>query len=140
MHNNTIKYMNTQNNILQFTSLELSKKLKMLGVPQKSLFYWSDQGEIITEEEYLEFEDYASSVGLPPCSEIQKHFSAYILSELEEYLSKASEIIEYSLDGNMHCAKIGEDLQNGHGEFAETEVNAKAQILIHLLMWELLKL
>lgn len=60
------------------TSLELSRKLKKLGVKQDSYFYWADW---IEEKPELE--------GGIECISTDHHFSAYLASELGEMLPKA---------------------------------------------------
>ena len=60
-----------------------------LGVPQESLFYWGELGELKTEEEYYNFVDFANSVGKPAGTSIEKHYSAFTVAELGEMLPES---------------------------------------------------
>jgi len=113
------------------TSLALSKRLKELGVKQESEFYWSDGGEIHTEQEYLDFEEYASSVGLHQNSSIQEHFSAFLSSELGEMLPGFTSG-KIGMDGEYHCGDPA-SCNRDYFEFSETEPNVRAKMLIHLI-------
>lgn len=65
------------------TSLELSKRLKELGVKQKSLFYWFhyyDSGWIVQTEGQI------PSLCLPRDSKDERFISAFIASELLELM------------------------------------------------------
>lgn len=80
----------------QVTSLELSKRLKELGVKQESLLWWIEWGDDIEvcDEEYIEFHeksDYPRVVfchtckpelGVPPKSNIVSAFTASELGEM----------------------------------------------------------
>jgi hypothetical protein len=141
----------------QVCSLDLAKRLKELGAKQESLFYWGEEGELITEEEYYDFQDFVSAVGKPEGTSIQKHYSAFTVSELGEMLpvnvkhikdaeyywleiSKSFtlsdiwsvEYLRYEQDGSCICF----DMQCFNDE---NEANARAEMLIYLLENKLIK-
>ena len=64
----------------KFTSLELSMKLKELGIQQKSLFYW----EYLDERAYSL--KYFIHTVLPRNEDLFKHFSAFSSDELMDLL------------------------------------------------------
>lgn len=111
----------------QCTSLELSQKLKALGAPQESLFYWSlevnNQYELIYTEGHAAPED----------------ISAYTCNELGEMLPWEYSTSSRREKGWYIC---GERSGSGYGvcEHALTEVDARAKMLIHLLTNGLIKL
>lgn len=65
----------------QLTSLELSKRLKELGMPQESLFYWLEYDSPAAGGGF-ELGDHAPYKG-------QEGFAAYTVAELDELLPKA---------------------------------------------------
>lgn len=66
----------------QVTSLEISKRLKELGVKQESLFYWSRVNYDKVLWEILRDGGYISKIG----EEEVPHFSAFTVAELGEML------------------------------------------------------
>lgn len=124
----------------QVTSLELSKKLKELGVRQESLFYWtqiqspewsirqhSELDEVVEGGDgwtYLEEGLYRECV-----------YSAFTVAELGEMLPKA--LIQYETFTTGHRAiwNHGE-----HTELENTEADARAKMLIYLLEKKLITL
>ena len=134
----------------QVTSLELSKKLKELGVKQESLYKWnvpelSDEEKekghgyldselvpkLYTEEQWEVYaEDY-----IPPNSKI---YSAFTVAELGEMLPLQLR----SPNPPIHLAEVYCRLKapkgykvswGGQEFFADTEANVRAKMLIYLL-------
>jgi hypothetical protein len=117
----------------QVCSLELSKRLKELGVRQGSLFFWTSGGV-------------ASRLEALPILEI--NYSAFTVAELgqmlpEDYISCKTEgakfpaieykkywLCYYDLDG------CGSDIM----QMEESEANARAKMLIYLLENKLMEL
>jgi hypothetical protein len=84
----------------QVTSLELSKKLKELGVPQNSLFYWEEY--LVGENEYMGNKIVA--FGEWECDE-DEHLSAFTVAELGDLLMDfpyvGSFLTEFNEDGTV---------------------------------------
>ena len=119
----------------QVTSLELSKRLKELGVKQDSYFHWIAN--------YNGLEPQLS--GLSP-SESNKHnnYSAFTVAELGDMLPEiitdhcCVEMGKYRGKWVIRYSKIDNEL--GGIRFDEdTESNARAKMLIYLLENELLE-
>lgn len=106
----------------QVCSLELAKSLKSLGVKQESLFWW-----IKWNEHYGMHVEYRPNF----VAKDMGKYSTFTVAELGEMLP-ANEI-HYSIDGNQWCVLYGNDLMDGHGEFADTEADARAKMLIYLI-------
>lgn len=102
----------------QVTNLELSKKLKALGVKQKSLWYWTDKG-------------------LKRCEAWDKDderilCSAFTVAELGEMLPAGSHSRRFKYKSVMwNCIVPYEDFE--HGEAGDSEANARAKALIWLI-------
>lgn len=122
----------------QVTSLELSKKLKELGVKQESLFWWTrtftrKSGEYKEDSEwYLQFKK----------NGIGGHYSAFTVAELGEmlpkrlvgdhplwYLTIHCNDNYYSVDYETFTGKI----QKQFNCQDRNESNARAKMLIYLL-------
>lgn len=130
----------------QVSSLELSKKLKELGVKQESLFYWSGNPGV-------EYKLHNSDCGHRPETGGNDMFcSAFTSSELGEMLP---EVINGGLLSTRRCNEGWyaryEDLNNSIvipnnipkpfiGEYHETEANCRAKMLIYLIENGLIKL
>ena len=107
----------------QVCNLELSKKLKELGVKQESIFYWRLDDSRLFQGEF--YEDniqygitfcYDSSLGsLNP----DTHISAFTVAELGEMLPREMRI---------ECFK--ENWKQGYLD--DTEANARAKMVIYL--------
>lgn len=126
------------------TSLDLSKRLKELGVKQESLFYWSfykDQSQVL----YPQQEVFKESWKLDP-----NYCSAFTVAELGEMLpdkirpenqwdhyilysmkntSDGEWVVRYEINKTVWCATAG-----------DTETNARAKMLIYLLENKLITL
>lgn len=126
----------------QVTSLELSKKLKELGVKQESLFWWTrtftrKSGEYKEDSEwYLQFKK----------NGIGGHYSAFTVAELGELLPKSvnyenNDLVvlsrkSWSIKNNNSIWFCGLYIVNGDrriGFYADTEANARAKCLQYLL-------
>lgn len=123
----------------QVTSLELSMKLKELGIEQKSLFYWewaNDNAHAVRWFPYCV---------APRDSGNFKHFSAFTASELGEMLPHR--LYPQSASGSDACLDICKNHENYwmvayYTDFRvppritviqETEVDARAKMLIDLI-------
>lgn len=127
------------NNTKQVTSLEISRKLKHLGVKQESEFFWTKALVNLGEDGIIEAEEYV----LTSSGEIQilrnnlgykgiDIYSAFISSELGEMLP--NNVINYSKDGNQWCCVLGEPMpRQVHATFADTEADARGEMLIYLV-------
>jgi hypothetical protein len=139
---NNPPYKNTMNIESQVCSLELAKKLEELKVPQKSLFWWCEHKD---GQYYLEY-------GADCEYGINGH-SAFTVAELGEMLPNKKNGIEVKTvkDGGWYC--IYEDIEvcveaykQYHGkkihrdEWAHTEADARAKMLIYLLENKLITL
>ena len=91
----------------QVCSLELAKKLKELGVPQKTIFFWA------TDEELLH---------LPLMPNQYVDCSAYLASELGEMLPQSYVTKSNLFQRTEKCEICG---KNPHPSFEEMEVNAE---------------
>jgi hypothetical protein len=110
----------------QVCNLELSKKLKELGVKQESLFYWvSIQGKYFIQHAIFVDPEYQS----------QPTYSAFTVAELGEGLP--DNVITWR-DTEKWCCVI--EKPKDHDEFEDTEANARAKILIYLLKNKLVKI
>jgi hypothetical protein len=103
----------------QVTNLELSKKLKELGVKQTSTFYWKDG--------YLNFQP---SVG-------NGEYSAFTVAELGELVMKPVNVnCGYSVMANMYVCHYGRKRASMDKNLA----NALAKMLIYLIENKLIKI
>lgn len=140
----------------QITNLELSKKLKELGVKQEGLFWWIEWGDEkdVCDEEQIEYHkksDYPRVVfcstgkvptfSIPPKS---KTYSAFTVAELGEILSKVkfkSDLRELQMGGNNLHFWVETKYDSHDEEFIsdESEANARAKALIYLIENKLLQ-
>lgn len=140
----------------QTTSLELSKKLKELGVKQESLFYWKPFYSITNDTEIIWDGGFnviyspktfstGQEVFKPWYSEMKRlegmKVSAFTASEL-------GELLPYQIDGAWLWLQKDPPIQGGWAivysknvefdnplciERGDTEVNVRAKMLIYLL-------
>jgi hypothetical protein len=119
----------------QVCSLELARQLKDLGVKQtESLFVWSDhtvQPTLWTDKHLNEdYKDHGKNV-----------YSAFTVAELGEMLPTHTGCYRIDFnDSDEHqstwcCIKHvpGEHSQFEHLEWSDTEADARAKMLIHLI-------
>ncbi len=128
----------------QVGSLELSKRLKELGVKQESLFYWWGHGSFYEVETEHNFFSGGGYIG-----QNTEQYSAFTVAELGEMLPK-----NIAKSGNIyipqfyygHCwfyyYRMG-----GSGTYlfepvieANTEADARAKMLIYLIKNKLINL
>jgi hypothetical protein len=108
----------------QVASLDLAKRLKELGVKQESHFYWRK----LTEDDGWEVWDSTGLYG--------KTCSAFTVAELGEMLPKGYAVFSVNLDWPLYkpgmewCCESG-DLERN--QFAPTEADARAKMLIYLI-------
>ena len=121
----------------QVTSLELSKRIKELGVKQESLFWWHRSWDNINKKEnepYILFNNYEI---------LESDFSAFTVAELGELLNEIANRIDcgdtwYHLAGQKKwTVGWGGDM---HEELSDTEADARAKLLIYLLENKLIEL
>jgi len=87
------------------TSLELSKKLKAIGVPQDSEFYWHEREDIEGGYELEYGENHSARI------------SAYLSSELGELLPVFVVIPHHNEDITEHRIKAFPDVKKGTQEY-----------------------
>ena len=118
----------------QVASLELSKRLKELGVKQESKFVWAryadetsmrwrDWKVATLDQEYFDEEYYDDDRWGRP-------ISAFTDSELDKKLPPR---IQCYPDGDMECCLDGENIQDGYAVFERTKANSRAKMLIYLI-------
>lgn len=112
----------------QVCSLELSKKLKELGVEQDSLFYWRDNDGFQESDEC----DYSIA-------------SAFTVAELGEMLPFEYISIKHSGDKSpskrdFYCCYLEGLGYSDESQSAYTEADARAKMLIYLVENKLINL
>lgn len=119
----------------QVSSLELSKKLKELGVKQESLYYWCSPGiDWRTNGEWeLYPAGYVSSASLISVEE--RGVSAFTVAELGEMLPSECKSYrpkqgEFKWECELYDIS-GKGYRSCSG--GETEANARAKMLIYLI-------
>jgi hypothetical protein len=118
----------------QCCALELAKRLKELGVPQNSIFVWEYEDDHCYG---IKFFPYAV---VPNDFNSFKLYSAYTVAELGEMLP---DFVELTKIKNIKIATIySEDngTENNVSVIDDTEANARAKMLIHLIENGLVKL
>jgi hypothetical protein len=119
----------------QVCSLELAKRLKELGVKQESYFYW----ECDRNKKYPP----NVAIGKYDESRVYQYFSAFTVAELGEMLPRLSSSYRSPETDPKH-PKLFDGLWKGchKGEkisSADTEANARAKMLIHLIETKIIK-
>lgn len=129
-------------------SLELSKKLKELGVKQNSVFYWINE-----EDPYIWY----NSQNFPyPMKTIKWNFSAFLSTELMELLPSSlsnNEKLQLGWGSNLPISEnkriwkisyYDPSLRYEERYYTkiedENEANARAKMLIHLIENKLMEL
>lgn len=106
----------------QVTSLELSKRLKELGVEQESLFWWVNYDYPLGVRDDL-WNVQGNHVGY------KEYYSAFTVAELGEMLPEGIRSSKYQ---RKWICKKGHT-RNTYYEYADTEADARAKMLIYLL-------
>lgn len=119
------------------TSLELSRRLKGLGCPQKSLFWWVQDGDLVTpvhNEEYIGLNPAMWTATDQPCpfgDDIKFIASAYLTSELGEWLHSIKiDLWQYHNDGKFLLKTMTHDAPDMN---EATECDCRAKMLIWLI-------
>lgn len=108
----------------QVCSLELSQKLKELGVKQESLFWWVIS---LTTNYHISYT--GGDTNLLPTKR-NDFFSAFTVAELGEILKKANcQITSHYVGGKGWLC----DMSNWPLYVEKTEADARAKMLIYLL-------
>lgn len=122
--------MNLEN---QVCSLELAKKLRELGIKQKSLWSWTlscDMGS--TAQDIQEGIMRICLHNAASKSNNIENYSAFTVAELGEMLSKYGKraFATWKTSEDWYCFDINE---RDFKQYADTEANARAKMLIHLI-------
>ncbi|MBK8467908.1 MAG: hypothetical protein IPL32_19010 [Chloracidobacterium sp.] len=120
------------------SNLILSQRLKELGVKQESLFWYVNLGK---DEWHRRWE--GEVFGLPGIEGLER-VSAFFASELGEMMDahsgKTNLLTRASLKGKWYCEISPSYIeQKTHCEYADTEADARAKMLIYLLENGLIK-
>ncbi len=116
----------------QVTSLELSKKLKELGIKQESYFYWWQPLEDDKHWELVVFKELPSGFQQPNESVENRRASAFTVAELGELLPHAINYAELS----CHKDETKWIIHYGIREIeivGKTEADARGKMLVYLL-------
>lgn len=112
----------------QVTNLELSKKMKDLGFPQESLFYWRTPREDRNIYGDLIYKSFAPHLQYGGNGE----YSAYTVAELGTLLPKTYMSFHDSLD-HWYCEDLDTFINPQYKSISyETEANARAAMLVYL--------
>lgn len=111
----------------QVTSFKLSKVLRGYGCHQDSLFVWVYRPHI---DEYELCDEHTK-----PSNTEYEYYSAFTSSEIGEMLPPNETYT--SKDGSQWSCLYGTNMVEGNAEFAETEVEARAKLLIYLKRQEM---
>lgn len=153
--------MNLEN---QVTNLELSKKLKELGVKQESLFYWIKgieiaeypEGEDSYESWFQPFEGLVTqerakvAINIKDSGDWEEedikdvdYYSAFTVAELGEMLPSGIWFERTKEDNRFRCGQtkyLGTVELDKSIQFGDSEADARAKMLIYLLENHLIKL
>jgi hypothetical protein len=110
----------------QVCSLELSKRLKELGVKQESLFWWncviSSGGWLLEDHQDHEWENCSAFTVAELGEMLPRHYASCRFYDEDSPIAK--EI------GGYKCFNSGSSITDAHGR---TEADARASMLIHLI-------
>lgn len=134
----------------QLANLELSKKLKELGVKQESLFYWQPLWQPGEKAQLMHLIWPASKIeNRPDIEQTMLPYSAFTVAELGEMLPlgcSSTKINEYKKDGTTKIwqSNTARYIGGRDGrmiiEYGNTEADARAKMLIYLLDHKLITL
>lgn len=106
-------------------SLDLSKRLKELGVPQISFFFHETSYDVNHIRQYQEVKNNFHFHS-------DDYYSAYLATELGEWLPEWFDSGKIS-DGDFVCRFMEKHIDKNHHSFAENETDARAKMLIYLI-------
>ncbi len=117
----------------QVCSLELAKKLKELGVKQKSLIWWI----YIVSSSYEGDDDFATrkegwKLSQAPWKDEKNSYSAFTVAELGEMLPQGCASFRCSHSNEYKCVPP-RILQEYSTMIGNTEADARAKMLIYLI-------
>jgi hypothetical protein len=139
----------------QVCSLELSKRLKELGVKQESVFYWADGSVVISIDMDLlltnnKVRSFSAINNDYPDEDIYNLYSAFTVAELGEMLPPYvklnqcefyyTQIPSQHLDKWIIFYRAAFNSWTGQDQEDENEANARAKMLIYLLENKLMEL
>lgn len=124
----------------QYCTLDQAIKLKALGCPQQSLFFWQKMKKPVPEGCATERLELNVNVGHPISNTVvEENYSAYSSTELGRMLGIGSNYVTMLADN-----KYGVDVFFGNGmsmrERFINEAEARAALLIKLLEWAVIKI
>lgn len=116
----------------QVANLELSMKLKKLGVPQKSIFYYMNHATNPSWKNCVRYPDGSD----PRYWDFENKLSAFTVAELGEMLPNPLELGDYK--HFFISQKVGAYWEVGSEKLNfsfedKKEANARAKMLIHLI-------
>ena len=117
------------------TSLELSRELKELKIPQESEFYWAEffnKSSTVPNEKLFDLvrEDELEELGGKNFIEDLKTYSAFLSGELGEIMKKVDWNLPYYANGSWWA--YGKNSGNPDIE-AKTEANCRGEMLAYLI-------
>lgn len=118
----------------QVCSLELSKRLKELGCKQESLWYWFQFRDY---EPRLKFHSDIDGTGGEWNT---PHYSAFTVAELGIALADWQIVTRKINKTEWSCYCVAKFAHTPEDQFANTEVNARAKMLIYLLEKKLMEI
>ena len=121
----------------QVTNLEISKRLKELGVGQNAFWSWYETMDRDDTPRLNRTDENCLVCNLPKQPWEDKH-SAFTCAELGEMLPEPTDKKHYVVmkDGNQWCLWETEDGfydKDGNHVYADTEANARGKMLIYLI-------
>jgi len=127
----------------QVTNLELSKKLKELGMGQESLFWYAKTGYsgkhsfLGTKRDMDRFKEHEYD-DMPGANDTYDFISTFTVAELGEMLPFGTKSIhidawDETYQGGKTWMCNAPERKKRHIEYADTEANARAKMLIYLM-------
>lgn len=128
----------------QVCSLELAKKLKELGVKQESLFYWVTTKPTDIKPTTIEWEGDIEWIRENIShTYITEQVSAFTVAELGEILSRNNDLRYYFnhvWQQDKQSWIVMDVCLDNYYEYASTEADARAKMLIYLIKNKLITL
>lgn len=135
----------------QVASLELSKRLKELGVEQRGIFWWNSDGELVCRAEQFDNDVCVPYTSYAKREKIKDSFAAFTVAELGEMLPE--KVKEHNKTWGLRFKKVRENgyvcryvskhsklksAREGrygilHNSPIESESDSRAHMLIYLL-------